>query len=792
MVENSLIQFPIYDILDHALQVIKENDYTVLLAEPGAGKTTIIPLEILVRNLFPKKTLILEPRKIAVKSACNRISELANTKPGEEIGYRVRFETLSSNDTKIEFLTEGIFIKKIINDPELSDVSLLIFDEFHERSLESDLGLALALKTKELFRPDLKILIMSATIDSERISKFLGKAPVLESKGRNHSVEIHYEKELFEPTIENIAKKIINYKSKNGDTLVFLSGSNEIRRIKSLLESYNLDEYSIFMLYGDLDWNEQQKALKPHNKKKIILSTNIAETSLTIIGVNVVIDSGFEKRKKYNPSSKMEQLIKVRISKSSAKQRAYRAGRISSGTCYRLWSLYEEREMEEDSRPEILDSELSGLILTILSYGDTISNLRFLDNPKPNSIELATDLLENLGFTKDRQMTEKGIRASKLPTSPILANLLIKAKEIGESRLGCKIVALLSTIDSSTNEDFQTLVESSSHNTMKKIQSQLESNLSVDRLEKPDYNKTGLLVSFAFPDWIAKKKIGEEGKFKLANGKTALINKDNPLSEKDFLAVASLDGNEKNPSILYSTELSFHDIIKYHSESIIELTQIDSDSDRIQFKRIKKLGEIILEEKIVSNTQDSIELKNFAKEKIKSLGLKFFDKYEKFLLIQSRLTILKKYNFDFPELSEEFLLNTLDQWLLPYINSFQKLSDLKNLAMIDLILNLLTYEQKSILEREAPEAFITKKNRRIPLKYKDNEVFLSIKIQDLFGMTETPRIGRGKIPITLEILSPAMRPVQITKDLNSFWKNTYPELRKELKIKYPKHIWLEV
>jgi ATP-dependent helicase HrpB len=787
----------------------------ILEAPPGAGKTTLVPIALHSKELLgDKKIIMLEPRRLAARNACYRISSLLNEDVGKTVGYRVRFDSKISSETKIEIVTEGIFTQTILNDPELKNIGLIIFDEFHERNIDTDLGLALALKTRELFRNDLKILIMSATIDTNKISEFLNNAPIIKSTGKMYPVSVVYLKEPFTYTTGNIVTQILRYIPKQGDVLVFLPGSGEIKSVQRILEEkLNLD-IDIRPLYGELNRKEQELAIfkGSNGKQKVILSTNIAESSLTIEGISLVIDSGFVKKPCFDPSSGMTKLKMQKIARDSSEQRRGRAGRLGNGSCVRLWTEYEQSEMSDKTKPEILDSELSSFLLDIIYFGVSIDELKLIDRPPESSINRGIELLKTLGAIDEKnKITKIGKEIARLPVHPRLGKMVLKATEIGQRKLGLAIAALLSSRDiilseKDTPTDLQLRVEillqvekvskhlQINHNsldTARKIFNQISDYRSLEK-SNIDISKTGLLLSFAYPERIGKIREKNSFKYKLSSGKAAFISEKDSLFNNEFLVFAELDGDNKEAKAYLAAPISEKEIYDNHKEQIISETKISfSGGDKVKIIREDKFLDLIIKEKEENKDPSGEESNKALISYIKENGLAVIGFGEKEINLQNRVNFLLNNGFLIPDINSEKLLSTIEDWISPYISNFKRISDLKKLDPFVILKNLFTYQEWQLLEKEAPERFKTLTGSSIKLDYNKGEVILSVKLQEMFGVLETPKIAGGKISLTVQLLSPAMRPLQTTKDLQSFWKTAYQEIRKELKGKYPKHNWPE-
>lgn len=806
------MNLPIIEVLEELKANLKKTNLVILEAPPGAGKTTVIPISLLEEEwLQDKSILLLEPRRLAAMNAASRMSKLLGEDTGGRVGYRIRFDSKISSRTRVEVVTEGIFTRKIQSDPELKKIGLVIFDEFHERNLQTDLGLALALEVQQAFREDLKILIMSATLDATYLSEFFN-APIVKSEGKSFPVAIHHLDLTKEKPHTAILTAIQKAFKEKGDMLVFLAGSGEIRRIqKELEENLNLADTIICPLYGDLSSKEQESAIFPDKlgRRKIILATNIAESSLTIEGVSIVIDSGLCKIPRFDPSTGMTQLITTQIAKDSMTQRTGRAGRLGPGISYRIWSKEEEKNFSDKTKPEILETELSSFLLEIFNWGSKLEDLKLLDRPSESSVSRSKKLLESLQLiTSDGKITESGKKVLRIPLHPRLGYMLNQVSNTKNSYLACIIASILNEKSLFTSNHFsynqadlklevEEFLENPNAYSAKKIKLSTEELFKIIRNDNEnsedniDLSQIGKILSFAYIDRIAKLREKKGVKYKLSSGKGAYLKENDSLIGNEFLVIANLDGDKKESAIFKAAKISLEDIIKLHSNKIITKDRafLDEKTGRISVREEQILGELVLnavekESKITEELLVSLWI-NY----IRDSGLSVLTHTEDSENFRNRSEFLRRQGEDLPNLSEEFLLDHLEIWLGPYLGSIRKVFELKNLDLLFIYKALYSFEKLQILEREAPERWLVPSGSKIRLEYKTDEVILSVKLQELFGLTETPSIARGKVKLTLELLSPSLRPIQITKDLNGFWKRTYLEVKKELAGRYPKHLW---
>lgn len=803
---------PIYEVLEELKNTLRTNPTVILEAAPGAGKTTVVPIALLEEEWLSGKTiLLLEPRRLAARSAASRMSNTLKEDLGQTVGYRIRFESKVSSRTRVEVVTEGIFTRRIQSDPELKNVGLVIFDEFHERNLQTDLGLALALEVQLALREDLKILIMSATLDGKSLSDFLN-APIVKSEGRAHPVEIRYTNESKERLNISILSTIKKALADKGDILVFLPGSGEIRRIqKELEENFNLANTLICPLYGELSPKDQEIATNPDKsgKRKIILSTNIAESSLTIEGVGVVIDSGLCRIPRFDPSSGMTQLITTSIAKDSMTQRTGRAGRLGPGISYRIWSKEDEKHFADKTKPEILETELSQFLLEVSSWGSKVEDLKLLDKPQESSISRSKILLQNLNLLDHKgKITELGKQVTKLPLHPRLGYMIVSSSATGDLYLASLLAAVLNEKNlfsaghsSYRQADLALQIEEflrnpNSFNTRKiKISSEeiyrVVDNKNKSQAKDLDLSRLGILLSFAYPDRIARSREKKSLRYKLSSGKGAVLRENDSLVGNDFLVIAELDGDNKESTIFSAVKITLDEIVEFHKAKI-QLKQngyLEEKTGRISVFEEKILDGLVLASREIQSAVTPELLTGVWRNYILDKGLSVLPWIEDVENFRMRSEFLRLLGEDLPNLENEFLLSNLDNWLLPFLGSIRRVSEVKNLDLLAILRSLYSYEQLQILEREAPDRWEVPSGSKIKLEYKKDEVILSVKIQELFGLEETPRIARGKIPLTLHLLSPSQRPIQITKDIVGFWDRTYIEVKKELAGRYPRHPW---
>lgn len=806
---------PIHDVLPMLREKLAKHQSVILNAEPGSGKTTIVPLALLDSPWLQKnKIIILEPRRIAARMAAKRMSELAGDVCGGLVGYRIRFDTKISAQTQIEVITEGIFLRMIQNDPELSGVGLVIFDEFHERSIQSDLSLAFCNDILEL-RDDLKIMLMSATIASEAISELLDKAPVITGKGRCFPVKLKY---LERPSTDYIIPQTVRaiqraVGEEKGDILVFLPGGGEIRAVTNKLEG----DFQVLPLYGDLPQHKQDMVFSTTCKRRIILATPIAETSLTIEGVSVVIDSGLMKKPHFSPANALSTLRTLPISKASAEQRSGRAGRLGPGICYRLWTKTEHFSRPDFLPPEIVGADLSPLLLELLQWGvkDPLE-LKWLDPPRQGAIKQARTLLTQLGAIDNKgTLSKTGKQIASLPLHPRLALMLLQGHKRGQSLLACRLAALLQnrdlfrgrlderSVDIEERLEILRLFEEKKTDQIRarggdialcrrimQEAAQYQKLLSGSQSSKKayDFGEAGNLLALAYPERIAKKKSGSSMHL-LASGRGVMLPPGDHLQKADFLVAANVDGGSKQGRIFLAASITLEDITKHHQKLLTQEKQIEWNGQKVESATILSLGSLEIQRKPFANADPDTIRKCFLSG-LSKCGASCLNWQKKSRELQARLKTAHALEpTEWPDISDKTLMQDLS-WLEPYLDSIQSLKQLKKLDLYSILLSRLSWNKQQKLEKLLPTHYQAPSGSKIKLEYHAGKPpVLPVRLQEMFGATETPTLFQGKLTIIVHLLSPARRPVQVTADLASFWKNTYPEVKKELAGRYPKHYW---
>jgi ATP-dependent helicase HrpB len=809
--------FPIHDVIPALKVQLEKSPVVILQAPPGAGKSTILPLELLDENwLNGKKMIMLEPRRLAARSVASRMADLLDEETGNTVGYRVRFDTKISKSTRIEVVTEGILTRMLQNDNALDHLGLVIFDEFHERSLNADLALALCTEVQQVLRPDLKILIMSATLEGKRLSELLENAPVISSEGRQFPVSYMYterdEKEFLHISMAKVIRRAV--KEQQGDVLAFLPGAAEIQRTQEMLEN-EFPAFRILPLYGDLSTQKQQEAISPSVKgqRKIVLATSIAETSLTIEGITTVVDSGLSRVPRFDPRSGLTKLETVKVTRDAADQRAGRAGRLGPGVCYRLWNQHQQSQLNPTRKPEILEADLAPLMLELSEWGiRDINELRWLDPPPNGAAGQARDLLEQLEAIQHGKITQRGKKMLLFPTHPRIAHLLIEGLE-WDSRepernfaaLAADIAALLEERDPLQKEagiDLSLRIEALRK--WRKGEFVVADRRILERIERlslswrkllkvnadnkaPDTYGTGKLIAAAYPERVAKRT---GSRYRLANGRFAKMQETDALHREEYIAVAQLDGGSNEGRIYSAAALDPGDLADLATEK--EKLHWDKERGMVAGALEKSIGSIVLQSRVITKIDKEEKAKIICAE-LKAQGLQFLGWGEAQTDLQNRILSLRKWRplEAWPDLSSEKLLEEPEKWLGPYLDSITKQTELQKLDLNQVLLSVLPWELSQKLDRLAPARLEVPTGSMIRLNYfpDGSKVEMAVRLQEIFGMLETPTLNEGKVKVLMHLLSPGYKPVQVTQDLNSFWNKTYFEVRKELMGRYPKHHW---
>ena len=811
---------PIQEILPALALQLKEGN-AIVVAPPGAGKSTSLPLFLLQQPTFQQsKIIMLQPRRIAARNIAYYLSEQLGEKVGKTVGYRVRGENQTSTNTRLEIVTEGILTRMLQATPELPGVGLIIFDEFHERSIHADFSLALSLEVQQALRDDLRILVMSATLNAQAISKIMPDAKLLESKGRSYPVDIKYVATSTKiPVVDRVCELIIQtFESYGKDFLVFLPGAYEIRKAAEIL-SRKVDDCIVLPLFSDLNKEHQQEALMPNKegKRKIVLATNIAETSLTIEGIEVVIDSGIEKKAVFDLRRGITQLTTQKISQASATQRAGRAGRVMAGTCYRLWSKELHGRLAQQSTPEILQSDVSDLVLEAAIWGAPMADLALIDQPYPAQLSQGEEKLMSLGIIEQsNKMTEFGRQVHALGGNANIAIMLLKSAQLSRAHtsLACAVAGLLESKDPlpqaqtvEVTPRLLFLLENKQHKIWLLIK-QWHRKQNIQLIEWP-LQDLAIIIAFGFPQWIAKHR--SEERFSLANGSgaTLSINDDllrqsgaQSLSTKNqrWLAIGHMQLTDKQMDsalIRYAEPISFKNLQAHFSQffDTKEIVQWDEEKQRITASESQFFSRISFSKKTLPKPS-SASLIEVWKQQIQKKGIEALPLDARSLQLIKRVGLLnntintQEQSNTFPDFSEVGLLETIDQWLLPFLTQKSTWQALSNLPFYQLLSQKMDYKQLKQLDSLLPEGIVIPTGRKAGINYnEEGKAFLSVRMQELYGMQQHPTLLNGKLPITCELLSPAQRPLQTTDDLIGFWQGSYRQIQKEMKGRYPRHFW---
>ncbi|MCP3942321.1 MAG: ATP-dependent helicase HrpB [Desulfobacteraceae bacterium] len=854
---------PVGQVIPDLVLALASEKRALLKAPPGAGKTTFVPLALLDQPwLNGKKIIMLEPRRLAAKACAVHMAGMIGEKTGQTVGYQIRMDRCIGPATRIEVITEGILTRRIQSDPSLEKVGLVIFDEFHERHIHSDLGLALCLDGAQVFNQELRILIMSATMDTKALSMLMDNAPTIISQGKTHPVITHY----LPPKAANRSR--VNFYSnqnqdwyrsirpaclsavekalaeESGDILVFLPGIREIRDlVKDLTHQIVSDrsgsKLAILPLYGNLSRTDQATAIAPSlpGRRKIVLATSIAETSLTIEGVTIVVDTGLMRVPRFSPGTGMGQLDTIFVSLASADQRRGRAGRTAPGVCYRIWSQYQTRGLIPFNRPEILSADLTSLVLELAQWGVLDpKTLKWLDLPPEIAFDRAKTLLIQLkGLDAHGHITTHGRRLLSAGIHPRLAHMILRADRMGQGVLACRLAALLGERDIlffkegeydpdirlrldvlaalSSGRSFKKKGGGSQNVPIKLLDTGFNEPLArtilknVDKMGKDlkinfrgtDMELSGSVLAFAWPERVARKRNNKDLSFLMASGSGAFFKSVNCLSHLPYIVAVHLDGNPRNAGIFLAAPYSKKDL-EYDFKDQIEIFEQffwDKHSRSVRCVSKTTYGKLVLGEAIIANP-DPAAVRSCLIQGIRGEDLDILPWTKKLRQLQNRAVFLKKsgYFMDLPDLSDTNLSDNLHQWLGPFLDNIHSAAGLKQVDLAAALTSLLTWDQQQIIHTNAPTHVTLPSGSRVALQYMGDSGLLespvlAVRLQEVFGLVKSPGIAGGRIPITFHLLSPAGRPVQITRDLDSFWKNTYMAVKKDLMGRYPKHYWPE-
>lgn len=883
---------PIDEALPELTRALASNHSAVLQAPPGAGKSTVVPLVLLDEPwMVGKRLLMLEPRRLAARAVAHRMAQTLRQSVGATVGYRMRMDTRVSRDTRIEVVTEGVLTRMLQSDPSLEGIAAVIFDEYHERSLQADLGLALVLDARANLTPDLKLLVMSATLDGEGVARLLDDAPIVTSQGRTFPVESRYVGKgspLLPPTSfvpgqmeypEDVVSRTIvrALREEPGDVLVFLPGAREIRRVQSLLQSSGLDSsVRLFPLYGELSGDDQDAALQPSppGLRKVVLATNIAETSLTIQGVRIIVDSGLVRRSLFDPSTGMSRLETQRISRASAEQRQGRAGRVEPGVCYRVWSEGAQRSLAPFTPPEIVEADLAPLALELASWGTRdAAELRWLDPPPAAMLASARDLLSRLGgLDTSGRITQHGRQMARLSVHPRLAHMLLRGLDLGALPLAADLAALLSERDllraagGSKDADIRNRLDvvrsdgfpagadrvglQRARRTAKDLVQQVRAvvagdsrgvanNIHATRPGAPASNRNddsagantaqaasrgarssaqtlargsdskaaaasrgagssdastaGLLLAFAYPDRIGRRRPGADGaRYTLANGRGAHFADIQNLGKQEYIVAVDLDDRERDARILLAAPLSRGEIEEHFSDRLERADSVEWNSreQAVLSRRVVRLDAITLEEKPLQDVPAEAARAAML-QGVRELGIEALPWTRDARDLQARMEFVRRLDQNsWPDVSDPFLATTFEEWLTPWLDGITRRDHLARLSLTDILRSLLPWEKQRQLDELAPIHLRVPSGSNIRIDYLDESApAVSVRLQEVFGLDGSPKLGGGRVPITFKLLSPARRPVQVTRDLASFWRGSYADVRKDMRGRYPKHYW---
>ncbi len=817
---------PIHQILPELQQILARERRAVLAAPPGSGKTTGIPLALLDAPwLAGRRILMLEPRRLAARAAAARMAHLLGEPVGRRVGYRVRLDRRVSAATRIEVVTEGILTRRLQQDPELEGVGLVIFDEFHERSLQADLGLALTLEVMEGLRDDLRLLVMSATLDCEAVSGLLGGAQVIRAAGRSHPVTVHYlprepaaDAGIVATTVAGVRRALAE---QEGDLLVFLPGTGEIRRARERLETLLPETIRLCPLYGDMDKAAQDAVLlpDPDGRRRVVLATAVAETSLTIEGIGCVVDSGWSRLPRFDPNRGLTRLETVRVSRAAADQRAGRAGRLGPGHCYRLWTEARQARLVPQAPPEILQSDLAPLLLELAQWGVADpTGLAWLDPPPVGAVKQARALLLELGALDHRhRITPLGERMLALPLHPRLARMLVAA-EGGEVRnLAADLAALSSERDplrrapgepgeadltrrlhllAIWRRDGEGAARRSGADpaACRRLE-RVARSLGADGGPRADEAEAGRLLLTAYPDRIARRRDGSHDRYLLVNGRGVRLTEGDPLGGHPWLVVADLDAGRREGRVFRAAPVTLEQIRRAKKEGIRihSAVEWDSSSESVVVREEERLGVLVLARRDGA-AADPERVRVAMLDGIRQMGLAVLPWSRTATEWRARVMSLRHWQpeSDWPDLSDRGLMESLDRWLEPWLEGVSRRQHLKRLDLETILKGVMDWNGQQAVERLAPACLRVPSGACRPLEYRPGEApVLRVRLQEMFGLARTPTVCDGRVAVVLHLLSPAQRPVQVTQDLEGFWNTTYAEVRKELKGRYPKHYWPE-
>jgi ATP-dependent helicase HrpB len=795
--ESFVTSLPVAAVVPELLTALDASSQVLLTAPTGAGKSTWLPLRLLEHRGIKGRIILLEPRRLAARNVAQRLAELLNEKPGETVGYRMRAQSCVGPQTRLEVVTEGVLTRMIQRDPELTGVGLIILDEFHERSLQADLALALLLDVQQGLRDDLKLLIMSATLDNGRLQQMLPDAPTIVSEGRAFPVDRRYQPLAahlrFAEAVAIATAELLRHES--GSLLLFLPGVGEIQRVQEQLATRVGSDVLLCPLYGALTLAEQRQAIlpAPQGKRKVVLATNIAETSLTIEGIRLVVDCAQERVARYDARTGLTRLITQRISQASMTQRAGRAGRLEPGICLHLLAKEQAERAAAQGEPEILQSDLSGLLMELLQWGCTDpEQLNWLDTPPAINLQAAKRLLQMLGALEGDRLSARGQKMATLGNDPRLAAMLVSANNDNEVATAAKLAAILEEPPRGGSTDLAVAFSRNQPAWQQRSQ-QLLKRLNV-RSGQPDSALLPSLLAQAFADRIARRR-GQEGRYQLANGMGAMLDADDASGRHEWLIAPLLLQGSASPDarILLALPLDIEALIQACPELLQQSDTIEWDETQGTLKALRRsrIGQLTVKvQALAKPSEEELHLAMLNGIRDKGLSvLNWTPEAEQFRLrLQCAANWLPEYNW--PAVDEDSLLATLESWLLPHMSGVHSLRALKALNVGQALRGLLDWSMLQRLDSELPAHYTVPTGSRIAIRYhEDNPPVLAVRMQEMFGEAKTPTIAEGRVPLVLELLSPAQRPLQVTSDLSAFWQGSYREVQKEMKGRYPKHVW---
>jgi ATP-dependent helicase HrpB len=783
---------PIASALPALKAALQASNLVILSAPPGSGKTTAVPLALLNEDWLGGKMVMLEPRRIAARGAASYMASTLNESVGETVGYQVRHERNIGSNTKLEIVTEGLLTRRLQSDPELASYDLVIFDEFHERHLQTDLALALCHDCQQGLRDDLKILIMSATLDVAALQRQFPDAPVVQAEGRSFPVDIHWgqrcEKREIAQATANTVKKALQ--EQQGDVLVFLPGRAEIQRCAEQLSSLENAELKILPLSADTPAAQQRNILRQQTYRRVILSTALAESSVTIEGITTVVDSGWSRLPSFDANRGFTGLETLRTSRASATQRAGRAGRLGPGHCYRLWSENEQQALAAQNAAEILQADLAPLMLELGAWGvNEFEQLTWLDKPPAGHIAQAQSLLRKLGALDAQQrLTPHGQALNRFGLHPRLATMLLKADGNSEKALAAECAALLNDGSSNRDSDISQRLRapsSAAKRSAKQLKQQLK--LSATTIDTDD---AGAVLLAAFPDRIAKQqgRSGEQVRYKLSNGAQAFLPIEEVLAQQEWLVVCELQPQREGNRIRLAAAVTERDINQRFADELTprSITSWDKQQGCVLNETQIRLGELILDRQATNGQGDVLPA---LCDGIRHTGWHCLPHSKETDSLLARLRWLQQNQSDWPDFSERYLLEHLENWLGPWLDGKTRLKQLADVALKDALLNHLGYERKAELEALAPSHLAVPTGSNIRIDYSRDIPTLAVRVQEMFGASQTPTVLNGQVPVKLELLSPGHKPIAVTQDLPSFWQGAWLEVKKEMKGRYPKHVW---